>query len=145
MRSKAKKTGIKVVISLILMMTFVVTGAFSLVASAVVGFGNSGDVITGGVFTTQTFSVTSDNILTVSAKAEVKAGSPSGVKLQLQKNGFFGWTTIDTKTIGFSSNIISVWVDKTISKNSSYRILCTCEGSGANVATVSIGVVSRYP
>lgn len=92
------------------MMTFVVTGAFSLVASAVVGFGESGDVITGGVFKTQTFSVTSDNILTISAMAQVKAGSPSGVKLQLQKNGIFGWTTIDTKTIGFSSEPIPVWV-----------------------------------
>ncbi len=104
-------------------------------------FYQGGDVITGATFSGDVFSTGNNNRLTISARADTKAGTPTGVYVVVQKYGFFGWTTITSATVPMDDpKTINVCRDLVVPTNTSIRILCTVNGSGANVATIHMGV-----
>lgn len=134
------KKRVKRVVSLFLVFVLALTGLFSLTASATVPFLQSGDVIAYGTFSSGVFNSGVDNRLTVNARAQVKAGSPSSVNLSLQKYTTYGWSTVANYSLLCDNNTYTVWRDLVISTNTDYRILCSITSGGADVATVYLAI-----
>lgn len=89
-------------------------------------FYQGGDVIIGATFSGDVFSTGNNNRLTISARADTKAGTPTGVYVVVQKYGFFGWTTITSATVPMDDpKTINVCRDLVVPTNTSIRILCT--------------------
>ena len=121
-------------------MMAVTISCFCVTASAE-SFYQGGDVITGGTFAGDTFSMGNNNRLTVAARAVTKAGTPTGVTVYVQKYGTYGWSTIASDTIAMdTSEGTHICIDADVDRNTSCRIVCIVNGSGANVATVHLGI-----
>ena len=134
------RRSIRKLILVTLVLIVAITGLFSVTASAAVPFLQSGDVVAYGTYCGGEFNSGVDNRLTVNARALVKAGNPSSVKLTLQKYGTYGWGTVAISSIPCDNIVRTIWRDVVISQNTNYRILCSIESGGADVATVYIAI-----
>lgn len=130
-------------LAIILLVIFAFAGMFSMTASAAMSsFWQGGDIFTTNTFTGGVFNSGDCNKITLSVVTTEKYGSPCNVKLQLQKNGLFGWSTVRTDTIWSTSDISGLYRDFQISKNTDYRILCSLNSSDAlSVVNISMGIV----
>ncbi len=140
MQKKINFSGKKKVLSFLITLTVAMT--FIVISASADTFGQNGDVFTTNYFTTDEFSTGNDTHLTVSARAITKYGSPTYVRLILQKYGTFGWGNVDSYDLTVDlSQTTNVWRNLTVPKNTKYRILCKCFGPNAtDVATLYLGI-----
>lgn len=139
MTTTLKKTRFSKLLAMFLIMAISIT-CFSCISFAE-SFYQGGDVITGATFTGDTFSTGNNNRLTISARADTKAGSPTGVYVEVQKLGILGWTKLTSYIVPMDrESTVNVCRDLVVPKNTSIRVLCSVQGSGANIATIHMGI-----
>ncbi|MDD3303692.1 MAG: hypothetical protein PHP54_02110 [Clostridia bacterium] len=141
MNTMIKRRSTKSILATLLMAILVFTGAFSMTASAK-SFYQGGDVFTGGTYNAGDFSTSPDNRLTVSAMAEWKRGTPTAVALTLQKYEGNTWTNVAYYRLPVDATRYTAFKDVVVNPNATYRILCVCQGEGANMVTIGLGIAT---
>lgn len=143
MTSKVKTRRTTKIIAIFLIAVFSFMSIFSMSASAAMSsFWQGGDIFTTNSFTGGVFNSGDCDKITMSVVTTEKYGSPCNVRLLLQKNGFFGWSTVKSDLISSNSNISALYRDFQINKNTDYRILCSLDTSDAlSVVNISMGIV----